>query len=371
MMGMRMSASDYHAGMRVIAGRGMRRDLRGRRIWDELRIETVAGMDGDVRRGNVRMTLAHDGGTRDVLLCHTSVLDDAFDDGGWRTLWSEPLPVDDAVALAYVGSVLSRNLAATALFWIGAAMDERTAYAHLVTDDHSEYAEGQGRHGSMSRSVRSMVVRGTTPLVAGTLVAARLGEATQEDGVTIHAIDEEAVLMEDVKLDEAAAAMPVRIGMFEHSGRNLAGWHEISRNEALAQAHSEASEALVLRWREGTRLQAACLATTGVAFWNVDEPELHAVGPIPGPGLWMWSDVVTRGGCDHEGVYDFDLRGTWTPASLHDVVRMAGGLRAVRDDIRDHADENGLEDPVDHYIGLATGRIADPAATSEHSLESA
>jgi hypothetical protein len=358
---MRISASDYHAGMRVVAGRGMRRDLRGARTWEEMRIETVVHIDGDVGRGNVRMTLAHAEGTRDVLLCHTSVLDDAFGDDVWRTLWSEPLPVDDAVSLAYVASVLSRDVAATALFWMGVAVDERTAYAHLVTDDHSEYAEGQGRHGSMYRAVRSVVVRGSTPVVAGALVAARLGEATQEDGVTIHAIHDETTLLERVTLDEAAAAIPVRIGTFEHSGRNLAGWHEMSRNEALAQAHGEASEALVLRWRDGERLRGTCLATTGVAFWNVDEPELHAAGPVPGPGLWMWSDVTTRGGCDHEGLYDFDLRGTWTPASLHDVVRMAGGLRAVRDDIRDHADEAGLEDPVDHYIGLATGRIVDAA----------
>lgn len=359
MTGMNVAQTDYHVGQRIVAGRDARTNLEGDISYGEMRMETVESIDEDARgRGNnARMTLRHGDETRTVLLCWTKIDDRTVQETPWRTLWSEPLPVDDAQALAYVRAVTStETYRSVALLWIGAVKPDGGAYAHMLTETHEQDAE-RGRcvreSPGMHYGAHPISVRGGQPLIPRTLVAARLTGAEGEDGVVVHEVRILATIVEDVTLVEAASAMPVQTRRPGCRGtHNLVGWFRINEEEDRALARTEPSEALTLCWMDGGSAVVKCLAKTGIDFWNNDDPETYAENAVPGPGLWMWRNVQYRGYRDHEGGYDADMDGDWEPATQEDVLRMAGSISAAEDDVMHYIDEH-IEDPVGTYIAMA------------------
>lgn len=352
MVGLSMLQTEYRAGMRIIAGRGRTMGLASADPYAEMRVETVEHVDLDnVARGeNARMTLRYGDELRDVLLCRTSIHDDAYAPSRWRTIWTEPLPQDDAAAIALVAGALgAERLRSAILLWIGSVMQDGSAYAHPLIED-ARYGEG-GYEGHQSIPTSGMayaplgiVVQTDVALEGRSLVVAQLKDATEVDGIAIHRIEAPRVIMRDVGLKQAAEAIPIvpRLPGFHASG-NFAGWYAICENEERAHALQEDSEALVLCWNEAGRTETKCLAQSGIAFWRNDDPDAYAESSVPGPGLWMWTEVDYRGFTDHEGVYDADMSGKWCPASEEDVERMTGSISAAAEDIVEYT---GAEEGV-------------------------
>ena len=354
MKGMAMLAREIVPGHRFVAVRNMTQDLKGRRRWDDLRIETVEAVDSAaVKRGdNARVTLRSGPETREVMVCHTGVADDAIAITGWRTVWTEPLPADDREALAYVGALLAdKGYRDVALLWIGAARGVE-AYAHLITDRvHADepLAATEGMHYAPT----AIGVLATEPLEEGSLVAASMDRAHKTDGRFVLELKHAEVIRRNVSLKDAVGIVPVvpRIGRMTPNG-NLASWHDIDERFDEAQARSEPSEALVLAWGEGRELRASCLGKRGIAFWHNDDPEPYAEDGVPGPGLWLWSDVAVRGYVDHEGGHDMDMTGDWTPAKDEDIKRLFGDPSCLDGEISEHCGEDP-DGAAQQYMAMA------------------
>ena len=370
MKGRHLSQDDWHAGLRIVAGRdpvlgaGMA-DMR-RTHYGELRIEVVDWIDEDARRQglNARMRLRSGGETREALLCRTGVNDQEIEDTPWRTLWTEPLPGDDAVALAFVHAVAGHpGHRDVGLLWVAATGPDGVAYAHPLVerDEHRENGEHRGaRTPGCMIATPAIAVRSAVAIAAGTVVAVRPGEAVVEDGRTVHLVGDPDVVMTGTTLAQATEAFPVARAPAGMAGwSNLAGRHAYDDAEERAQACNEASEALTLCWMDGGRKEVSCLAKTGIDFWRNDDPEDYARGTIPGPGLWMWRNVRYRAFTDHEGGWDGDMSGEWTVASEDDVLRMTGSLRAAASDI---AHYTGDDEALHQYMAMAARALEHKAA---------
>lgn len=360
---MNIAMRDYHPGQRVVAGRGRSTMLGGGITHQEMRIETVETLDHEaVGRGhNARMTLRHGSELREVLLCNTSIADHQIAASPWTTLWTEPLPESDAAALALVAAVASAPYHRTLLLWIGAAMEDDTAYAHVITDrmrTDVDVEEGCCPTDGMGYFPHPILVKGEFRFEPRSVVAVTLEDATEREGVAMHSVRDARMLFRNVGLEEGAEALPMRTrrGMFDTG--NLAGWYEVDENEERAHAMTEPSEALTLCWSDGGDTQIVCLAKTGIDFWRNDDPEAYARDGVPGHGLWMWGNVRYRGYLDHEGGYDADMSGDWTPATELDLERMAGSVDAVRDDVVEYTGEQESDDVVERYMAMARELLA-------------
>jgi hypothetical protein len=359
MKGMHLSQRDYRVGQRVVAARDRRTDLTGTAEYGAMRVETVESIDEDARRMgyNARMELRHADEVRTVLLCGTSIHDDAIERTPWRTIWSEPLPDRDEAATAFAGAVTGTDgYRDVALAWVGCVTADGIAYVHLLTDDRRrdvEVGDVVETPGALSYGARAIAMRFPSEPKARSVVAARLHQAVYEHGLFVHHAASVTEILHDIALDAAAGAFPVldrRPGTMGTS--NLVGWHRIDEDEERAHAMTEPSEALTLCWNDGADDQVKCLAKTGIDFWRNDDPEAYARDAVPGPGLWMWRNVRYRGYRDHEGGYDADMDGDWQPATEDDVVAMVGTLSAAESDILHYVDEP-VEDPVGNYIRMA------------------
>lgn len=357
MIGCHRIAPEFEPGTRVVSARGRRLGPNDEATWEEMRVETVTSVDRDaIGRGhNARMTLVSADGEREVMLGYGGPVAH----GGWLTLWTDPLPDDDAAALALVsGAFGSRGKAA--LFWIAAANGDGVAYAHQIADmvwadDEMETA------GGLHHDPRAVRLRADDALESGTLVVGRLGRATMDDGVVTHVLGNARCVMRDVTLMRAADAFtrPPHVNTL-FSG-NFASRRDLVDVEREAEARAERSEALVLCWKDGGDHRCMTLAKTGIAFHHEDDPNAYAENSVPGEGLWMWRDVVGCGGYDHEGGYDYELDGDWVPATEADVLDMAGSLDAMASDIRDYTGAPQEAEPVERYMALARKVAAEDA----------
>lgn len=359
MIGNHRLQGEFQPGLRVVSGRGHTYGVGGSRSWEELRVEEVVEVDHDaLRRGsNARMTLRHGDEVRSVMLCHTSIADTAIERNPWKTLWTDELPTDDAVAIELVaGALRSSDSRKVILLWIGSVMDDGVAYAHLLLDrvDMDDRQNLAIPTSGMAYAPHAIKIMAKDGLENRTLIVATLGRAHEEEGVTVHSISGVRTLMRDVGLKTAAEAVPSASSTKGHyTITNFAGWYEITENEDMAHACTQPSESLVLCWEDGDRQYVKCMGQTGIDFWRNDDPECYAEQSIPGVGLWMWTDVKYHGYRDHEGGYDADMDGDWSPATPSDVERMFGPVEEIAADIREYTGEDESDATAERYIRLA------------------
>lgn len=332
MIGMHMRPQDYVVGQRVVAGRGRRLALKDTVSYEEMRVETVESIDQEAiaRGSNAAMTLRHQDQVRTVMLCHTGISDTAVERQPWQTLWTEPLPDDDAAAIKLVAGALGfERPHSAALIWIGSPTETGRAYAHFLMEHHDADRFEHQPIPSTGMAYLPLASRIQTEeqLAPRTLVVAGLRKAYVEDGVVTHVIDCVRTVLLDVGLEDAAKAVPVLGRQRNHFGSaNFAGLTEICENEERAHAMAEPSEALVFCWMDGDSQQVKVLAKTGIHFWRNDDPECYAEQTVPGPGLWLWADVEGHAYTDHEGGHDYDMDGSMLPAVEQDVERMFGSM---------------------------------------------
>ena len=372
MIGHHRSPTGLRAGDRVVAGLGERTRFEGGRAWSAMRIETVVDIDADaVRRGgNAVMTLAHGDETRRVIAGHTGVHDDQIESTGWRTIWIDPLPAGDAVALTLVRTIAGTPRGGSCvLLWIADIMPDGRAYAHQITDiGETEGVNLVGTDGCLYDQ-QPIAIRADEPFARRALVVAHLGRAQDEDGVVVHRLVAARTLLADIALPAAAAAIPAAIHPADHFHHgNLAGRHAVLEEAERAWTETQPSEAVVLAWNDGGTAWTRCLATSGIAFWHNDDPGAYAEQSVPGPGLWMWTEVSMRVYTDHEGVADCDMEGEWRPATMADVERLLGPVPCADRDIADHACEDEAEGQTARYIAFAQASAREDAATGEAEL---
>lgn len=333
MLGMHRTMTEFTPGTRLVSGTTLIKGLDGIRRSAALRIETVESIDAEaVAAGwNARMTLRCGFWTRDVILCQTSIVEE----GPWKVAWTDPLPADDAEALALVaGAHMTGDGRRAVLLWV-AQISDGVAYCHQLTDDGN--SDDRLLSGEGMRWDASAIVVESTQLEPNMVVAALHAGAVVRDGRIVHHIIHPAPIMRDTTL--ARAITIPSPNLCGYALGNFEGTHRLREAEDRAHASTQRSEALVLRQHGGKpHALTAILASTGTAFHMQDDAvELLADAP-PGDGLWMIADAVFTAWADHEGEWDARIDGTWRPAEQTDLAAMLGSPAAVQDAIADATD---------------------------------
>lgn len=337
MRGMNTTQHDYHVGMRLVTARDRTQGLDGVSRFREMRIETVEDIDREaIGRGhNAVMTLRHGEDTRRVILCYTSIAEDA----PMRVVWSDPLPDDDEAALALVaGAYADPASRRAALFWVGAVADQ-VAYCHLVTDDLHGDQGLQPVGGRMSASAKAIAIGVWNGAARGDLITGLLADATKDKGLTVHRLKGVATVMSGVSLEDAAPPMAERSRRRGFGWSNFMGMDQIEEMEDRAHQATLRSEALVLRWMDGDREQTRVVSSTGLAFHHVDDAECYVEDSIPGVGLWMFENARLGSSVSYEGEHDSWMEGRARPATAQDVASMFGSTDDLDRELIDIMDE--------------------------------
>lgn len=353
MRGLHTLQREIAPGHRIVIASRLAHGLGKLRTLENPAVERVVEIDEDARRmgHNMRLQLDGPGGTREVIMAHTGFVRD----GLREILWSDPLPDDDAEAIALVAAAYMRDDGhGSLLFWTG-HVNDGIAYCHLVTD--KVWAEeAMVATGNMYHSSHGIPLRLTGDIPAGSVIGVDRLRAEMVDGLCVHTPANMVTVMTGKTLAEAAA-IPIRKPRRSDFGcANFGSMHDVIEAEELAFARNKASEALVVSWMDGDQRQIHVLGSSGIAFFRQDDVGCYIEGHIVGDGLWLFANAEMHGTYDHEGGYDQDLDGDAVPADHAAIERLFG---PVGDFAREMVDVIG--DPVEADALIAQAVAADEA----------
>jgi hypothetical protein len=335
--------SEYFPGMRIVSARDTRYGFNNISGYESVRIERVVSVDERaVKLGhNTRVMIENDEGQREIIVGRTSIIENYKEDKGWKVVYTEDLPEDDNVAIAYVKNATRRSSGKPALIWLAAKVSDNTFYAHNLYDTTSENINILGTDG-LFYSDRPFLItingnemdKPKEEIHVGDVVCGFLGKACKERGVYHHSMNAGRVIYKAESVDKAANVIPCKKGI-GYSGI-LAGDYDVTEREEIAEACSEKSEGLLLAWRDGDAkdLSLSFMGTSGIAFWRNDDPEIYAEQSVPGEGLWVWENVTYSSYRSYEGEYDADMEGDWKPATAEDITRLLGHQWNAEEEIR-------------------------------------
>lgn len=316
----------------------------------------------------------------------------------WRLnlLWSDALPaLDREAAKAYAGVVIAGG--ANAVLLHVASVADGVADCRLVEpagfraarSAHDDgFDEEEAWAGTVSGNaalwgVPVVVERagqgagpgkpGEAALRAGDLVAAAGLSCRIEGGRTLTRL-RGAQRIANLAVEELGRVLPWGVGetapaagagegpegLAAYGGP--AGYRAYRKEEEVARVRLEPSEALALWLRvpgspEGQgRTACTVLASSGIAFHEVDCPADYFHGDGIEEGLWVMRDA--RAWSDYSnGDYDSGIDGDWTPATEEDLARFGFTLASASKEVADVAE-------IDVDPGLAAEMIAKAEAAA-------
>jgi len=359
MRGQHTLQREIAVGHRIVSVSRLAYGLNKTRTLEGPSVERVVEVDEDARRLGHAMRLVLEGpeGRREVHMAHTGFRRDPRRE----ILWSDPLPEDDAQAIALVAAAFLRDSGyASLLFWAGPSHDG-VSYCHLVTDVvHAE--EAMVATDGMFYSPHGIPMRLPDGVAAGTLIGVDRLRAEMVDGRCIHTPANVVTVMTGVTLAEACAIPVVERRRSDFPVGNFGSMHEVMEAEELAYARNEPSEALVVSWMDGDSRQVHVLGSSGIAFHHQDDIACYVEGHIVGDGLWLIANAEMHGYHDHEGGYDQDLDADAVPAD-HDAIRRLFG--PVAEIAREMVDVIGDPVEADDLIAQAVKADEEDRAATE------
>lgn len=358
MMGMHTLQREIAVGHRLVSASRLAYGLNNMRTLENPQVERVVQVDEDARRlgHNMRVTLEGPDGVRDVVMAHTGFVRD----GRREILWSDPLPDDDAEAIAMVAAAYMRtNGYRSLLFWTTPAHDG-IAYCHLLSDQvHAD--EPMIVTSGLAHSSHGIPLLLPEGIAAGSVIGVDRLRGGIVDGRCVHSPLNVVTVMTGRTLAEAAAIPSWKRTRSDWHSGNFGSMHDVNEAEELALARSQPSEALVVSWMDGDDRQVHVLGSSGIAFHHQDDIAAYIEGHIVGDGLWLFANAEMHGYHDHEGGYDQDLDGDAVPADHAAVERLFG---PVGDIAREMVDVIGEAIEADELIAQAVSSdIADRAAS--------
>lgn len=146
----------------------------------------------------------------------------------------------------------------------------------------------------------------------------------------------------------------------------LASASQIEYEHSAAHARTEPDSVLVLFYSDGDDVKAHVLGSSGYYAFVTDDIVDYFYGKAVEPGLWTVNNMSIRGWQSHEGEYDAELDGDWSPATPQDIERLFGAL--IDDEIAYIVEIDKEPGLGEQYMEMARQAVFEEKFDTEHMV---